>query len=324
MTEYGYTTRNLFLFGSPSKGLATSNRKVYSWGAHLNKTFDQMLSNILPDILEKKDSDPKIFGGKNYLTERVFVARYGYCIRVRHYDFTKISILTMNQTSKVYILIADKNKHTYPNPNFSSKSGELIYLTPGVEKWYRNKITVVSNEDPLQKEECRHYGNYPDTYENCVDLSISEIMITRLGCNPPYLSPNNKCNTQIINDDYTFAKKFFSEIDYWNSYLMKLIDMEPMTIQDTCSNPCLTTHVNVQLHSEGPSEHPKPTYAKVNLSFKKKVEKRYRVISYDFYNFLIDIGSSLGMWLGLSLLSLTDGAMQLVNSVRSCLQWSKI
>ena len=226
----------------------------------------------------------------------------------------------MNQTNKVYILIADRYKHTFPNPNFSSKSGELIHLTPGVEKWYRNKISLISNEDPLQRENCRHYGNYPDTYENCVDLSISKLMMTGIGCNPPFLSLNNKCNKIFKDDDYNLVKDFFKDIDYWNSFLMKLIDLEPMTIQETCTDPCLTTHVDVQLSSEGPSEHPKPTYARVNLSFKRNVERRHRVVSYDFYNFVIDIGSSLGLWLGLSLLSLMDIALQLVNSVRSCLQ----
>ena len=149
-------------------------------------------------------------------------------------------------------------------------------------------------------------------------------MMTGLGCNPPYLSMNNICNTLFEKEDYSRVRKFYRKIDYWNLYLMKLIDLEPMTIQDNCTDPCLTTHVDVNLHSEGPPVHPKPTFARVNLSFKKEVEKRSRVISYDFYNFLIDIGSSLGLWLGISVFSLTDIALQMVNSMRSCMRWSKI
>ena len=197
----------------------------------------------------------------------------------------------------------------------------MIFLSPGTEKWYTNKVSLISNEDPLKKKSCQHYGSDLNTYEYCVDKSISNTMMTGLGCNPPYLSMNNICNTVLEKER---VRKFFKKIDYWNSYIMKLIDLDPMTIQDNCTDPCLTTHVDVYLHSEGRSEHPKPTYARVNLSFKKEVEKRSRVISYDFYNFLIDIGSSLGLWLGISVFSLTDIALQMVNSMRSCMRWSKI
>ena len=54
--EYGYSSRNLLLFGSPSKRL-----KKYSWGAHLNKTFDQVLIDVLPDISTNTDFNPKIY-----------------------------------------------------------------------------------------------------------------------------------------------------------------------------------------------------------------------------------------------------------------------
>ena len=105
---------------------------------------------------------------------------------------------------------------------------------------------------------------------------------------------------------------------------MKLIDLKPMAIQKNCTDPCLTTEIDVQLRSKGASDHPKKTYARVNLDFDTAVEKRYRVISYDFYNFLIDIGSSLGLWLGISVLSLTDIVLQMFVSMRSIIHLSKI
>ena len=314
--EHGYSTRNMLLSGStnPKPGYY-----VISWGLHMNKTFDEMLDDILPDILENNDKNPKIAHARK--VEKVFLARYGFCIRIRQYNPTELIIYTMNQTHTVYVLLADKYKHTYPNPNFSSKSGEMIALSPGVEKWYTVKISLTSNENPLQKDACEYYDDVESTYADCVDSKIQSVMFPILGCNPPYLSPTGKCN-EIY--DGKKKQKFLKETDFWKSYLKNLIDLEPMTIQDNCTDPCLTTTIDVQLHSTGKPDHPMKTYARVNLRFKKEVEKRYRVISYDFYNFLIDIGSSLGLWLGISVFSLTDIALQMVNSMRSCKRWSKI
>ena len=284
---------------------------VHSWGAHLNNTFDDMLNDILPDILDSNDINPKVTNANKNITEKVFVARYGFCIRIRDYDPSHLSIVTLKQTKKIYVFLADKYKHTYPGPNFEAQRGEMIYLEPGVEKWYKIRLSVVSHIDPISIESCKEYTNEKDNYADCIDKILQKVMTPELGCIPPFLSPNNQCN-QIF--EYYRVQRFFRNIDFYNSYIMKLIDMEEMTIQENCTVPCYVTQSDVQLQNQGPPDHTLETFAKINLKFKNVVEKKFREIDYHFFDFLIEIGSSLGLWLGLSVFTLTDLALQAASS----------
>ena len=45
---------------------------------------------------------------------------------------------------------------------------------------------------------------------------------------------------------------------------------------------------------------------KVSIHFNEKVYVTEKLYNYDSFKFLIDIGSSLGLWLGLSVLGLYD------------------
>ena len=101
--------------------------------------------------------------------------------------------------------------------------------------------------------------------------------------------------------------------------MMKLVAMEELPIQEQCKQPCLTTKINVQLRNKGIPDHPTAaTMAKVNLKFEKTVEKRFLVVNYTLYNFLIDVGSSLGLWLGVSVLSFTHLWTQLYSRFKNC------
>ena len=46
--------------------------------------------------------------------------------------------------------------------------------------------------------------------------------------------------------------------------------------------------------------------ARVSIHFNEKVYVTEKLYNYDSFKFLIDIGSSLGLWLGLSVLGLYD------------------
>ena len=54
-----------------------------------------------------------------------------------------------------------------------------------------------------------------------------------------------------------------------------------------------------------------------DISFNQKVTVTERVPNYDMFKYIIDVGSSLGLWLGLSVLGLHDlvvWAVQFVNN----------
>ena len=45
------------------------------------------------------------------------------------------------------------------------------------------------------------------------------------------------------------------------------------------------------------------------LLFNSEVVFKKRVVVYDLFNFVVDVGSSLGLWLGLSMLNISDAVL---------------
>ena len=54
--------------------------------------------------------------------------------------------------------------------------------------------------------------------------------------------------------------------------------------------------------------------------YKKIVKVEKKVVAYTWFNFIIDVGSSLGLWLGLSALSIIDQAIEALMVANKCLK----
>ena len=55
----------------------------------------------------------------------------------------------------------------------------------------------------------------------------------------------------------------------------------------------------------------------VDLLFNKNVVFKKKVLTYDIFNFVVDVGSSLGLWLGLSILNITDALIGFVYNIKT-------
>ena len=57
------------------------------------------------------------------------------------------------------------------------------------------------------------------------------------------------------------------------------------------------------------------------FNFRKTVRVERKVVVYTFFNFIVDVGSSLGLWLGLSALGVTN---LFINAFLATQKWLKI
>ena len=301
--ENGYNKNDLMLFGN-----ARYHGVSYmSWGAHLNKTFSQLTDALFPNILASNDVNPKLYPPGSRLIEQVYVPKYGYCMTISNYSQGyKLSITVIQADHDIHIFITDPKRHSTPILWFESQHGELITGTKGVEAWYDVQIRQKLKSNPNIKGVCEEYDSM--TFADCVDEKVSEVMMPVLGCNPPYLSAKNQCTGYFVDEDLSKVRNYFKDINFWNEYLMELLAMRPIPPQKMCKEPCIATESYIELRGTNTPDHPRngATMTKVNLNFKQTVLKAYKIINYSPYDFLIDSGSSLGLWLGLSIFSLTD------------------
>ena len=89
-------------------------------------------------------------------------------------------------------------------------------------------------------------------------------------------------------------------------FIFAKLDSTPTEAETRCKKPCLkmTNKISVISDNDG-------FYSSIlKFRFRERVRVEKKVVVYKLFDFIIDIGSSLGLWLGLSALSITDLAIE--------------
>ena len=135
-----------------------------------------------------------------------------------------------------------------------------------------------------------------------------------MNCVPPWLSSKMSCNNKIIAYNHTHQE--IATMIYEKFVQPKMV-FYPTEAEKGCKHPCrrmtnkLSAKLSVQYEING---------ALLLLRFKKRVRVEKKVIVYTWFNFIIDVGSSLGLWLGLSALGITDLAIEGFRVIRKWLR----
>ena len=123
-----------------------------------------------------------------------------------------------------------------------------------------------------------------------------------MNCIPPWLSSHHQCNQNITT--YNTTDHISTMIQ--TRFIKKKVFRKLTEVQTKCQNPCKKIVNKVSLLYDEVS----PQDTDIVFSFKQTVRVEKKVVVYSWFNFIVDVGSSLGLWLGLSALGITDLAIQ--------------
>jgi hypothetical protein len=167
------------------------------------------------------------------------------------------------------------------------------------------EIRQMSNFDPRKPGDCKEYNN--KEFEKCVDKELQDLWKPVFGCNPPWLSHQDKC-TGVINATNEERKKLYDKPYHT---LNRILHMETYPARDRCIKPCTVTTTTVYLNEKVKKGKDTNKYAGSTLSLKinPMVVHKTKILAYRFSDFLTDMGSSLGLWFGLSVFGITDLAI---------------
>ncbi len=187
---------------------------------------------------------------------------------------------------------------------------------------FYNAYSITTNilEKRADKGNCKQY---PDGsgYSKCVENGYFNLFQNTLGCVPPWFRQVNNdsvitCTQQIDFKDYkmlTEAKAKLNNIII-NTPFMKDINYE----SDWCLPACKQTYYHVELaHSE------KVFVNKnwVDIKFTDAINVDSETNGYDSFRLIIEVGSSLGLWLGLCIIALFD---MMIEGIKRCLFKTRI
>ena len=293
-----------------------------SWGAHMNKSFEEILELVLVD--QEQTMDPiEVRGGKTEQLDdapkfgRNFYPRYGYCWELARYSAKNLSEQLISLPAGQYhVYLTDRKLTTHTTLDLSThKENSIQILEPG---WYSYDVSVriASRYDPRFEDSCHDYVTDGEL-ALCVDEEIKQSYHPILGCNPPWVSTDEECKSTIKKTSQVEAA--LDESWKFQTVLpIMLMDRQPG--QKACTKSCNTTISRVKF-----KEHVEDiffTYLK--LIFADEADYRVKELAYGKYEFLIDIGSSLGLWLGLSVFGLSSMVVELLLIARKVAKMAKL
>ena len=197
---------------------------------------------------------------------------------------------------KKNVMIVDGGMSTYHMPNQDTLYGDPLREEQNLKNTYR-----ISFEEHHYLEDgkfCTRYGKGArfKTYADCVAHEYEQKLNPFLGCSIPWLSaPGNKdnCKGQITlkgKKMLSFKLKLFKVAEKMLSLSNKY---------DACLRPCVQMKAFSRLVK---TEH----MSGLVLTFDNDLMVYTYNYAYGLFELVIDVGSSLGLWIGLSALGVFD------------------
>ena len=283
--------------------------ECYSWGDNLNLTFDGLTRQTI-DL--KKMKNMKIWGGE-FKEKFVFIPKYGLCKETSSLNVSQELELHHFYPGIARVLITDKSYRSYFMPDLSSHSGSKLYMESYFDHYFDVKIQVrdscLNKETPMAQYE----------FQTCVDNKIqTDFAEYNVECVPPWLSFKKQCNS-------TYPKNLYGNfrIKWTRNYLhiFDVLDLSNINHEEYCKESC--REVTYIVKRKGIY---KTSYAgsAAYITFNKKVVVTGKVPNYSMFQYIIDVGSSLGLWLGLSVFGLHDLVVDTVQFIKNRFIMKKI
>jgi hypothetical protein len=313
--EFGYVnTFNLL------QGLGHGHKKKFvGWGDQHNLTFDELVGkvtnfNLINHSWNGSVNDKLV--DVNY--EIRFYPKHGYCYDLVNLTTSgEVQIWTDNPEFKeAQVYITDRKLRTRNTVHAESHWGSKIILKNGYLE-YDIKTEQLSHFDPRNPDDCKKYDN--DDYEKCVDEEFEKFWIQLINCNPPWLSSNDQCDS-VMNINQTTVDSVRVKTYHFVMfvYLMKYNPTVAETLMKTCKKAC--TVANSIIYGKEEEHDSNDTLAGIMLNFNDQVEFTTKTLAYGPYHFLIDMGSSLGLWFGLSVFGITDLGIKVFQWIKNTKQ----
>ena len=263
------------------------NNSTISWGAHLNKTYEEIIDLVYPDgimndIIAEIAADKKEIQGSE-----VYVATWGKCKQYQDYSASEISLVfpKLNTGSNVgyCVIISDPLLiNEYSLLNIFTQGENICVDDRNVgSQWY---YYIETNVDKKVKD-C--YTDYNERVQCLRNEAYDHFSSEGVDCVPPFLSKINKCGTIF---DRNNGSRFFESS--WDQEIYKILGGFQL-FHLKCLDPCLQYEIYISKSTRVTVD--KEYKVRVNLFFSNDNKFTTDKISYNEFNLIVEVGSALGI-----------------------------
>ena len=293
----GYNNIETFLSG------LLSGTNTTSWhGKDGNLTYNE-LESILFDY---DYTNLHLYSDYGHSKEYILMFPYGICMKIRESNPT----ILFDTKQKVYILFADPYRandiwtQQFPESKTAVGPSYEIYYEQGA---YKVEHTV-HDSSIHEGNTCTDYTKTKNSFQHCINTVAKSEFESWYGCLPPWFPGNEiekMCQTEMPRKN-TFPA------------ILQLLDNHEVKVLKKCLPPCITMSVKLQQTRYERNRVHKAWLTAISQELATKLTEVY---SYDQFDFVVDFGSALGLWLGLSCLSILDNILETWMSAKT--YWKK-
>ena len=290
-----------------------------SWlGKEGNQTFKD-LENLLFDSDYSSLISESISRSKNFRianeTKRTFLFPHGVCIKLENLLLHTGIKIRSKEDIDIYFVDPAKANDIRTEGTLDAKAN----IGPTSDTFFsfgNYELEYFLHDHSIHDgTTCTDYSRLKMSYGECLNDILKQESLATYGCLLPWISTNNVniiCEEKINMEVYVMKKTpLYRDI----LYLVK--NFEPQMFK-RCLPPCIT--MQIKLHE---------------VSYKSKVVEKAgletiikdwatvytQVYSYDILSLTVDLGSALGLWMGLSCLSILDHILE--NGISINKYWKK-
>lgn len=293
--KIGYEHDQAFQIGN-----ITGKPLMVSWRGNTSLDWDRILELVFDDTnntdpqygnvdfkLNYHNIDTSNFPKVNLMIEQ--------CTKIE--NITNIIWFFSKDDMAIKILVSDPNLQLSFRQNLVGISGDII-RSRGDAASFTISTTILKKRP--EKNSCKKYDT-PEGYKQCVEKSVRQKFINLLGCIPPWMTKFENeaiCSHDIQFNDEHEANKVKSQIFTFHqmAYYAGIDDFG-------CKLPC--TQVHLAVHQTKNINY-KGKINWLDIQFEDTVSIWEETNNYTFFNLLVEIGSSLGLWIGLSVIGIFD------------------
>ena len=309
--KHGYNYLDFLL------GFVDGSEDFVSWEGGKNLTYGNVLKEIFFTILGDMDISSESDESRNRRADALeehFKAFNGFCRKLDNelLDIKKSFRITFSYMSGFQVFIADPGKSLHYMIHPDTLQGDNILSWIGNRRFYSIEIEeIIWNEE---SGECTNYGTGKkfDSYADCIANEHEKFLKPILGCMVPWLvAPDHpgicKGRVNLTKENH---QKYFKTIDeIYRTRAFRIMEQSK-----ACLKPCTEILVKSTMKSfRKASNYKVPAdiaIDEISLHIQKTVKVTKYVKSYGFFDLVVEVGSSLGLWIGLSALGLLDFFME--------------
>ena len=212
------------------------------------------------------------------------------------------SVFINDSDGKYQIFVSDpRAAPTFQLPHPLMTGDKIIALPTMINTIHYYSIVLTEIRTELDDDSCT---NYPDTaghgsFTECVEAENKRMILPVLGCMPPWLSQSAACTGHVMKNDN-------DNLSEWFKALYQRSKMGSFYQSPSCLPSCKHFTVHAVLHHVKTGSGQTEDANKINLFFEKVVQVERIIPAYGIGSLLVEVGSSLGLWLGLSVVGIFD------------------